>query len=75
MLFATEHPQEVDIYLAQEKSFDKKFLQISLFGIIPKKLKPGKWRLIDLSSPEWWSAMMALKKNWIVLNKLFRLTV
>ena len=28
-------------------------LQCSPFGVIPKKLQPGKWRLIlDLSSPE-----------------------
>jgi len=29
------------------------YCQVSLIGIIPKKHRPGKWRLIvDLSSPE-----------------------
>ena len=56
------HASVIDEYLANEVSlgrvagpFDSPLfpnLQISSFGVIPKKGQPGKWRLIvDLSSP------------------------
>lgn len=59
---AYQHPQVIDAYLLNEIQrgrvagpFDSPpiaQLQISSFGVIPKKGQPGKWRLIfDLSSP------------------------
>lgn len=68
MLSATANPQVVTEYLQEElrlgriakagpietvRSFG---IQCSPFGVIPKRNKPGKWRLIlDLSSPEGYS--------------------
>ena len=57
------HPDVVDKYLAHECKLGRVLgpwhtpppcpLQISRFGVIPKKSQPGKWRLIvDLSFPE-----------------------
>ena len=59
-----EHPEVVSRYLAREVEMDRMFplspeevarlpeLQISPFGVIPKRGQEGKWRLIvDLSSP------------------------
>ena len=63
MASALEHPQVVNDYLQQELLLSRMVIipqgqvpyihcQISPFGVIPKKSKPGKWRLIvDLSSP------------------------
>ena len=63
---ATQHASVIDAYLANEVSLGRVAgpfnspppfpnLQISSFGVIPKKGQPGKWRLIvDLSSP--WGA-------------------
>ena len=63
MVSALEHPEVVDEYIAQEKDLHRMEVipsalapsigcHISPFGVIPKKSKPGKWRLIvDLSSP------------------------
>ena len=74
LISASEHPEVVDDYLAVEKSVGRVGaipqhllsaipLHISPFGVIPKKAKPGKWRLIiDLSSPMGWS--VASKKNY-----------
>ena len=65
-LSAIQHASVVDAYLANEVSLGRVAgpfnslppfpnLQISSFGVIPKKGQPGKWRLIvDLSSP--WGA-------------------
>ena len=63
MKSASEHATVIDNYLGTEVAsyrvagpfpsppFPR--LQCSRFGVIPKKLQPGKWRLIlDLSSPE-----------------------
>ena len=61
-LSATQHPKVIDEYLAHEIArcgvacpfYSPHFpnLQISSFGVIPKKGQPGKWRMImDLSSP------------------------
>ena len=60
-----QHASVIDVYLANEVSLGRVAgpfnsppfpnLQISSFGVIPKKGQPGKWRLIvDLSSP--WGA-------------------
>ena len=63
MASAIEHPDVVSDYLQQEVSLNRMVVipptqvpyihcHISPFGVIPKKAKPGKWRLIvDLSSP------------------------
>ncbi len=63
LISATEHPQVVSDYLEQELALNHMVpmppvdfpcihCHISPFGVIPKKSKPGKWRLIvDLSSP------------------------
>ena len=53
---AIQHASVIDAYLANEVSLGRvPNLQISSFGVIPKKGQPGKWRLIvDLSSP--WGA-------------------
>ena len=63
MASAIGHPQVVDDYLHQELLLNRMVAfpeahvpyihcHISPFGVIPKKAKPGKWRLIvDLSSP------------------------
>jgi len=59
---AHQHQSVIDDYLANEASlgrvagpFDSPpfpHLQVSSFGVIPKKGQPGKWQLIvDLSSP------------------------
>ena len=64
MLSAKENPHVVDEYLLHEISMDRMWkmteppsvlfhCHVSPIGIIPKKNRPGKWRLIvDLSSPE-----------------------
>lgn len=61
---ALDHSQVVSDYLEQEKALNCMVVvpreelpyihcHISLFGVIPKKSKPGQWRLIvDHSSPE-----------------------
>ncbi len=63
MSSALEHPQVVSDYLQQEVTLNRMLVvpaadlplihcHISPFGVIPKRSKPGKWRLIvDLSSP------------------------
>ena len=63
MQSAKQHAQVIHDYLAQECQEGNIFgpfnpqtfphLHINRFGVIPKKRKPGEWRLItDLSSPE-----------------------
>ena len=63
---AFQNPQVIDDYLALEVSRCRvagpfpfipiPSLQVSSFGVIPKKGQPGKWRLIiDLSSPDAYS--------------------
>ena len=65
LLSTSEHPQVVRDYLASECAAGRVMgplpveefpqVQLSPFGVIPKK-SPGKWRLItDLSSPEGYS--------------------
>ena len=63
MRSAYEHPEVVSEYLARECQANRVLgpfasspiqqLQVSSFGVIPKRQQSGKWRLIlDLSSPE-----------------------
>ena len=64
MVSAFDHSEVIDEYLAGEKAmgrvgsvanypFVASHCHTSPFGVIPKKSKPGKWRLIvDLSSPD-----------------------
>ena len=62
LLSATEHADVVDNYLDAEKAMGRiaivpptlaHRIHISPFGVIPKRAKPGKWRLIvDLLCPE-----------------------
>ena len=65
MLSAKEHPQVVASYLEEEQKKHRIIpvgdvaraaelgIHCSPFGVIPKKHKPNKWRLIvDLSAPE-----------------------
>ena len=62
---AYEHPEVVSAYLQREVDLGRMLplqpspdlvppsIQISPFGVIPKRYKPDKWRLItDLSSPQ-----------------------
>ncbi len=63
MRSAKDHPEVVSNYLNREKAVNRMVVvspqdlpyihcHISPFGVIPKKAKPGHWRLIvDLSSP------------------------
>ncbi len=63
MVSALQHPEVVSNYLEQEVLLNRMLVvspsqlpsiqcHISPFGVIPKRAKPGKWRLIvDLSSP------------------------
>ena len=63
MISARQHPDVVSDYLTQEVLLNRMVVippeqvpyihcHISPFGVIPKRGKPGKWRLIvDLSSP------------------------
>ena len=63
MQSAYEHPSIIDEYITKECALGRVLgpfspekipvLQLSRFGVIPKKHKPNKWRLIlDLSHPE-----------------------
>ena len=76
MLSATQAPQVVSNYLEGELALNRiaeltpvqaqklEGLQCSSFGVIPKKQKPGKWRLIvDLSSPEAFSVNDGISKE------------
>ena len=60
LVSATEQPDVIQKYLDKEvvascvaKASSAEGIHCSPFGAIPKKSKPGQWRLIlDLSSPE-----------------------
>ena len=67
----SQQPQIIHEYLLREVHLERmlqfqlgdqpKRIQISPIGVIPKKNKPGKWRLItDLSAPEKWSVNDAI---------------
>lgn len=73
-LSATQHPTVIDDYLANEVALGRVAgpyarpplpnLQVSSFGVIPKKGQPGKWRLIvDLSSPPGGSVNDGIDRN------------
>lgn len=52
------------IWLGTEKEIALLNIHCTPFGIIPKKSKPGKWRLIvDLSSPEGHSVNDGISKD------------
>ena len=71
LLSAELHPAVVDEYLAEECNLGRivqapknieHLVHLSPFGVIPKKRKPGKWRLtVDLSSPDRASMMESRK--------------
>lgn len=73
MISATEQPQVVSDYLEKEWQARRVVkmgaavapnIQCSPFGVIPKKSKPGKWRLIiDLSAPEGHSVNDGIRKE------------
>ena len=75
MISAMEHPEVVSDYLEEELLLNRMVrisdsqlpyihCQISPFGVIPKKSKPEKWRLIvDLSSPSNASVNDGIDKN------------
>ena len=74
MFSAEQYPSIVDEYLSAELAQGRivEFyinLHFSPFGVIPKKNKPGKWRLIvDLSAPEGSSVNDAISKEWCSLS-------
>lgn len=87
MKSALEHPKVVSDYLDQEKALNRMVVvsqeelpyincHISPFGVIPKKSKPGHWRLIvDLSSPENASVNSGIDKDmcsvsYVTLDKI-----
>ena len=76
LLSAMDHPQVVTSYITDELHDNRLLLvgsptmakklgvHCSPFGVIPKKNKPGKWRLIlDLSSPEHHSVNDGIDKD------------
>ena len=71
---ATEHPEVVEAYLRKEVAQTRlipipnptslPWYQTNAFGVIPKKNKPGKWRLIvDLSAPQHHSVNDFIQKD------------
>lgn len=76
LISATNHPQVVTSYIQEELQANRLLLvgsvttaqklgiHCSPFGVIPKKNKPGKWRLIlDLSTPEHHSVNDGISKE------------
>ena len=76
LMSALDHPQVVTSYIQDEvqanrlvlvgspTTAQKLFIHCSPFGVIPKKNKPGKWRLIlDLSAPEQHSVNDGISKD------------
>jgi len=86
---AFRNPQVIDDYLALEVSRCRVAgpfpfipipnLQVSSFGVIPKKGQPGKWRLIiDLSSPGGYSVNDGIcadefSMHYITLDQIIRM--
>ena len=81
MLSAWQHPEVDNAYLKGEVDANKmllvgqedlpeaKQIHCSPFGVIPKKHKPGQWRLIlDLSSPEEHSVNDGIVKELVSLS-------
>jgi len=71
---AIEHPEVVEAYLRKEVAQSRlipildpaslPWYQTNAFGVIPKKNKPGKWRLIvDLSAPQHHSVNDSIRKD------------
>ena len=73
LLSAEQNPKVVDEYLSEEIGKDRiteikqeegPIVQASAIGVIPKKHKLGKWRLIvDLSAPANWSVNDSIEKE------------
>ena len=74
MPFASLQPSVIDDYLSTELAKGRvagpfsspplPHLHISSFGVIPKKHRPCKWRLIlDLSSPDGHSVIDGIRKD------------
>jgi len=76
LISAREHPEVVSAYIQEELSqgligyigpsevATQLNVQLNPLGVIPKKGKPGKWRLImDLSSPEGFSVNDGIPKE------------
>ena len=82
MSLAVKHPQVIDDYTAADKSQGRvgvvpkgspiaKVCHVSPCGVIPKKAKPGKWRLIvDLSTPNGHSTNDGIEKDMCSLSYL-----
>ncbi len=78
MRSAIDNPQVVEEYLSLERAASRvaplpqpstRQPHVSAFGVIPKKSKPGKWRLIvDLSAPEGHSVNDGIAKEWCSLS-------
>ena len=72
----TEHPQIVSEYIERELALGRMVqvpsraeIQISPIGLIPKKNRPDKWRLIvDLSSPKGFSVNEGIAEEWSSLS-------
>ena len=73
LLSASDQPAVVDKYLEAEleagrvievQASDHNIVHCSPFGVIPKRNRPGKWRLIvDLSAPEGYSVNDGIDKE------------
>ena len=83
MVSAREHPEVIEVYLSEEvragrielvgarSTADQMGVHCSPFGVIPKKGRTGKWRLIvDLSSPEGHSVNDGVDKDMSSLSYL-----
>ena len=72
----SSNPTVISDYLDREVELDRMFTcstdppaHISPLGVIPKKNKPGKWRLIvDLSSPKGGSVNEGVDPEWSTLS-------
>ena len=75
---AYDHPDVISAYLEGERANGRIIgpvpsppgsVQVSSFGVIPKRHQPGKWRLIlDLSSPCGGSVNDGIRREWCSLS-------
>lgn len=79
MLSARQHRSVIEDYIAKEVklgrliplpvNLEPSSVHISPFGVIPKKGRPGQWRLIvDLSSPAGSSVNEGINSEWTSLH-------
>ena len=84
MLSASDHPGVITAYIKEEVQANRMYLvgpvnealvksiHCSPFGVIPKKNKPGRWRLIlDLSSPDGQSVNDSIAKDLFFMRLTF----